>query len=268
MNEASPGSLHAFLVSYAGESKDIISLTRLLETLSPGGTGILHLAKSSWSKSHFEKICKGAGLRVLMFTKKTKMFRTSYYVVVRKSLPSEVSQFTLSIILADPSDEEQSRASSLYFPFLIENGLADRSEIVIVEDSPPIVEGTVIEDQKEVSGPDFKLIYHYKSSGKSASILTGLYHARGRYILLDESFGLVQPYEIFSLLNVCMKYEQTDGIRPGAIKGVAGGVTQFTIFTGAAVRELAAQKQFNNNSYRLLEKKGFLIDSIEVTTLH
>ena len=86
--ETPPNSVHGFYLGYKDVPEDIRELARYMETLLPGGVGVLHLPRHLWSKAELGQVCQGVGVR-LKFISSTYFFLypiARLYFLLRKRM--------------------------------------------------------------------------------------------------------------------------------------------------------------------------------------
>lgn len=92
-------------------------------------------------------------------------------------------------------------------------------EIIVVDDGSVDDTGKVL---REIKYPDLKVIYHATNRGKGAAFLTGLAHAQGEYVIIQDADLEYDPQDYFKLLQVIKKGEADIVLGARFMKGYKG----------------------------------------------
>lgn len=79
-------------------------------------------------------------------------------------------------------------------------------EIVVVDDGSSDDTGKILH---EIKYPNLKIIYHATNRGKGAAFLTGLSHAEGEFVIIQDADLEYDPNDYFKLMDV-MEKENAD----------------------------------------------------------
>ena len=221
LDEAPVASLHGFYVDYQDAPDDLKKLATLLETLLPGGAGILHLPGRRWKKKELLRICQAEGL--LLKSYRSQRFQGICVVVERTVLPIPAEK-KLSVIV--PCLEENLARLQVQLgawqAYLQKKKMEDDAQIVLVIDGPLLGEESR-ELEKMQEQQRLVEVRHYRAFGPGRCVRTGILHASGRRILIDESGGQTPPGEYLPLLAPLLQSE------PDAVIGFAADVMLATV---------------------------------------
>ncbi|MDH5655509.1 MAG: glycosyltransferase family 2 protein, partial [Spirochaetia bacterium] len=131
------------------------------------------------------------------------------------------------------------RSADSWYRFFEKKDLLEISEIIVVDDGIMRNESIV---EVEYRGTDSRInfIGHYMPFGRLTTIRTGMMHATGRYILVDETREGVHPGEIFPLLNAMMHREKNENLN-GCALGMQSWDPVKRIKSGRSLRERYAK---------------------------
>lgn len=83
-------------------------------------------------------------------------------------------------------------------------GVSLDKEIIVVDDGS--TDGTE-KILREIKYPNLKVIYHSSNRGKGAAVLTGLVHAAGEYVIVQDADYEYDPNDYVRLMSVAQKGE-------------------------------------------------------------
>lgn len=264
-----------------------------IDLLRPGGIAFLSIPRFSYNKRRIEGISRGLGLAVLKTVRLRKFQKERrVLVVLRKSLFQKIENRSPLLSVLIPYDPDSDFESSLesWRTFLKKNGLYDRSECIVIDDGN-IQTDQVHEIERSEAKEPILFLSHYRHCGLEATVMTGLRHASGKFIVLDHSKCKIPPAEIFPLLSKMLRGNRSGSERIAATIGVesSGGhlkhpgllskkrvlkyrtgtvspESEFMILDGSAVREILDGPGSGSRRDLLIrmKKRGWIIDEEKI----
>ena len=221
VDHADRESLETFFLRFELGPSEIERLTHIFDLLSPGGVGFLSLHEEKWTEKQLSEICRALGLKIKYFRSIPgcgESRKKEYITVVQKS--SHIARASrkkiLSVILPFHGGSSYDRSADNWYQFLEKKDMLEISEIIVVDDGIMRNE-SIVEVEYRDNRSRINFIGHYMPFGRITTIQTGMMHATGRYILVDESREGVPPAEVFPLLNAMMHRETDENLTGCAI---------------------------------------------------
>lgn len=238
LNEAPIGSLNGLYLEGPEAPADLKSLTRRLDLLSQGGVAVFRFDGRPWQRGEMNEVCRGGGFHLRAYRPSGWFGRRRLLVVLQKQVLGEpgLPGKDLSIVLpySEGLFEVPRRQVTRWAEFLTHLDWQDRSQIVLVNDA--LMDN---DDFRALEGTRhgglLDLVHHYRSFGPGECERSGLLHAVGRRVLVDESQGGADPRELLPLLGELLREEQ-NGER-SRIAGVAGYSAPERVFATNADRK-------------------------------
>jgi len=241
IDHADRDSLETFFLRFEFGPSEIERLTFILDRLSPGGTGFLSLYEDRWTEKQLKEICKALGFKIKYFSLMKGYSKKEYLTVIQKPSPLSKSsrKKIISIVLPFYGGTSYDRSADNWYQFLDKRNLLDISEIIVVDDGILRNESIV---EIDFHGKDNRInfIGHYMPFGRLITLRTGLMHANGRYILVDESREGVHPVEIFPVLNA-MLHREADKDITGCVIGTRSWDPKKKLKAGKSLKERYAK---------------------------
>jgi len=207
LTESQIGSLNGLIIDIEDMPGDIKDITNLFDLLSPGGIAIIYLKSATWSNKKIKEICIGSGFNLKFISPRLYFFspsRKGSYVVFEKPAITDSFAYSKKLSIVIPCSEicfkDVARAFQSWQKFLVSRNIQNETEYVLVNDAKMSNEDFAsLENIKKEN--EIVPVHHYRRFGEGPSMISGIIHASGKWILIDESAGDVPPEELFELIN-------------------------------------------------------------------
>ena len=224
--EAPANCLNGLYLDVNESPSGLYEMLAILDKLLPGGGAVLNLDSNRWKKKDILEICRGSDMRA-RFPHVPRELNPGFTVQLERQPGAgpDKSQHQLSVILPVLTEDLKHQQSVLlsWTRFLGETfraqGDASETQIIVVHDG--VMPG---EEHLEIEGiftGNLRVFHHYRAFGGGCAVRTGLMHASGRRVLVDESAGAISPDESLALLEPWMEEQARVSLEKAARK--AGG---------------------------------------------
>ncbi len=181
---------------------DVKEILKRLDLLAPGGTAVLILS-SGWNRDDLLRISQGGGFSLSLTGDRTtavfiRPIFTKEESIEKKRLSVVIPAVQASNVFADSVHSWESFLGKYY---------GEQAEIIVVDDCI-LTQEDKFEMMRKETGGRMRLVSHYRKFGPGRAVRTGILHASGRKILIDESQGSIPSSEIFPLLVSYLRDEK------------------------------------------------------------
>lgn len=235
---APTSSLDGLYIDLEHSPTTLQSLTSYIQTVSPGGIVLAHLRKEFWDRKKIQNTFKTSGFELFYLDlvpnyRKTKIdkflknkgllynlfletfpitiwsFKRHWFLIAKKNLViQKSSEFLQFSVILPIQNTENLKKISLWEEFFFKRKVHN-AELVIINN---------LQQNLEIPKNQFaeiQLIQHYFPTDIIDCIYTGLYHSRGKLILIDSSIENFKPEIFFELLDRSL--HNVDPSKPFAI---------------------------------------------------
>ncbi len=235
---APTSSLDGLFIDLEHSPKTLQNLTSYIQTVSPGGIVLAHLKKEFWNKKNIQNTFKTSGFELFYLslvpdynTSKIEnflknkgflynffletypltiwSFKRHWFLIAKKNLLLQKSSDFIQFSVVLPIQTlENLKKISLWEEFFSKRNVYN-SELIIINN---------LQRNLEIPKNQFvqiRIIQHYIPTDSIDCIYTGLYHSRGKIILVDSSTENFKPEIFFELIDQYLK--SVDPTKPFAI---------------------------------------------------
>ncbi len=222
---APASSLDGLLIDIENSPKTPQLLTNYLQTLAPGGIGIIHLSTKFWNKKLIYNTLEMSGLEVLYFTKihrlqyieyKEGIFKNrfilnafhfflrkpnhNFFVIVKKKFyKNSQEKFQFSIIIVLPEDKTKAQKKLELWDSFLKNHKIHNIEMIIIDN----FQHQIPEENFSFSCTEW--IYHFDNNILENSIYSGIYKSNGKILFLDMNTYEGNPTIFLEILDYFLK---------------------------------------------------------------
>lgn len=204
---APAASLDGIWVDSSHAPENSREMAALLQTLGPGGIGVLFLKTAHWNRRAIRDFCRGAGMQLLFVSpipSRGRIKLTPAGIPIPRNVlrrfalrfvtfffPSLAGLFGSELfVIVQKSAVRHREADGTRLSIIVPAGDADRLkqwEEFIAKHRVHEVELIAVEEDAEAAPPAGSTIHiqHYRKAGRAAAIRSGLLHSRGKAALLD-----------------------------------------------------------------------------------